>query len=145
MLIHARCFIFALGLCLLYSCKKFTDLPQYTITSQVLRLSKSWVSCPMVKNHAAAVDNTRVSLVFQTNGNYIWTTKTTVKGVESSHAYAGTWRFIDNYARIVLEDNTPIVPVRDTFCVETLRSDQLCLLHRAVPGNKATPIRFEPE
>lgn len=145
MYIRFAFFAFALGLFLLSACKKFTDLPKYNITSQVLRLSKSWITSPTINNQSAAVDNTRVILTFQTNGNYSWITRKTIKGVESSRLHEGKWKFIDQNSKIVLENTSANIPKRDTFIVEILRTEKLYLLPLSNPSFKATSLSFEAE
>ncbi|MBM3165133.1 MAG: hypothetical protein FJZ80_06710 [Bacteroidetes bacterium] len=122
-----RCsLLMSFSLLMLASCEKYPVLPNHDPRSKGKRISRSWHSDQLSQpSHSAAIDNTRVAVIFNNYGKYDWIVTTNVLGVESASVHHGQWKFIDQQSKLVLEETRGPFEKKDTFSILTLTANRL--------------------
>jgi len=112
----------------LLSCKKVPMLPNYDPRSKGHRIARTWI---LHKSSAlfpsTATDNTRVVVSLDLQGNYEWAVYQKVLGVESSVKHQGSWKFIEQQSKVVLEPEEYSMEKRDTFSLISLSAKHLVM------------------
>lgn len=115
----------------LLSCKKVPMLPNYDPRSKGHRIARTWIlhnSSTLFASTAA--DNTRVVISLDLQGNYEWAVYQKVLGVESSVKHRGSWKFIEQQAKVVLKPKEYPMEKCDTFSLISLSTQHLVMQDR---------------
>ena len=103
-------------------------LPNYDPRSKGHRIARTWIlhkSSTFLPTTAA--DNTRVVVSLDLQGKYEWAVYQKVLGVESSVIHQGSWKFIEQQSKVVLESEEYSLEKRDTFSLISLSAQHLVM------------------